>query len=149
MAALVAWLRADINRRMDRLDERLGSFNERLARIEAMQVEQGERLTRIETMQAEQGECLTRIEATLSAPSAAPFRARRNAVRAQRTPGSHRDRTERVEEATEEMETGLHAMSGELANTNERMAPIEGAFAGAPGRPFPELMAYAPGGHER
>ena len=36
----------------------------------------------------------------------------------------------------EEMETGLHAMSGELANTNERMAPIESAFTGAPGHPF-------------
>ena len=37
MMALVAWLRSDMNGRM-----------ERLARIETMQAEQGERLTRIE-----------------------------------------------------------------------------------------------------
>ena len=90
-AVLVARLRADMNRRMDRLEtaqaERLGQIEptpsghdaaspeigatlsehgERLTRIEAMQTEQGERLTRIETAQTEQGERLARIEATLS-----------------------------------------------------------------------------------
>ena len=42
------------------------------------------------------------------------------------------------------METGLHAVHGDLAHTNERMARIEGTVAGALGRPFPELMTRAP-----
>ena len=40
---------------------------------------------------------------------------------------------------------GQGALRGDLAATDERMARIEGAAAGALGRSFPERMAQAPG----
>ena len=77
MVVLVAWLRADMNERMDRLDtaqaeppgriETIPSgHNATLSGIDATLSDHGERLTRIVTVQAEQGERLARIEATLS-----------------------------------------------------------------------------------
>ena len=172
MTALVAWLRADMNGRMDRLDERLSRIEamqaeqgERLARVETVQAEQGERLTRIETVQAEQGERLTRIEAaqaeqgaTLSAHGERLTRieatlSEHGAVLSGHgaTLSAHSEPLTRIETAQNElrkrmegMETGQHAVRNELAHTNERMARIEGTVAGALGRPFPELMARAP-----
>ena len=38
----------------------------------------------------------------------------------------------------------VDGVRGELAATNERMARVEGAVAGALGRPWPERMAQAP-----
>ena len=141
MMALVAWLRSDMNGRMERLET---AQAERFGRVEAVQAEQGERLARIETMQAEQGERLTRIEAT---------QAEHSAVLSEHsaTLSGHGELLARIETAQNElrkrvegMETGLHAVHGDLAHTNERMARIEGTVAGALGRPFPELMTRAP-----
>ena len=118
--ALVAWLRSDMNGRMERLET---AQAERFGRVEAVQAEQGERLTRIEATQAKHsatlsghGELLARIETA------------QNGLR----------------KRVEGMETGLHAVHGDLAHTNERMARIEGTVAGALGRPFPERMTRAP-----
>ncbi len=70
MIALVAWLRADMNGRMDRLET---AHAERFGRIETAQAEQSAMLSKQSAMLSEQGamlsgigECLTRIEATLS-----------------------------------------------------------------------------------
>ena len=90
MIALVAWLRADMNGRMDRLET---AHAERFGRIETAQAEQGAMLSEHGAMLSGIGECLTRIEAMLS-------------------------------------------------EHGERMARVEGAVAGALGRPFPELMTH-------
>ena len=134
MTALVAWLRADMNGRMERLET---AQAERFGRIEAVHVEQGERLTRIEATLSEHGAILSRHGAALSAHGA--------------TLSGRSELLARIETAQNElrkhmegMETGLLAVRGELAHTNERMARIEGAVAGALGRPFPELMTRAP-----
>ena len=47
MVALIAWLRADTNRRIDRLEDRM---NERMDRLEAAQGELRERMARLEGM---------------------------------------------------------------------------------------------------
>ena len=155
MTALVAWLRADMNGRMERLET---AQAERFGRIEAVHVEQGERLTRIEAVQVEQGERLTRIEATLSEHGAmlsahGAILSRHGAALSAHgaTLSGHSELLARIETAQNElrkrmegMETGLLAVRGELAHTSERMARIEGAVAGALGRPFPELMTRAP-----
>ena len=63
MIALVAWLRADMNGRMDRLET---AHAERFGRIETAQAEQIAMLSKQSAMLSGIGECLTRIEATLS-----------------------------------------------------------------------------------
>ena len=158
MMALVAWLRSDMNGRMERLET---AQAERFGRVEAVHAEQGERLARIETMQAEQGERLTRIEATQAEHSATlsghgevtgiVFFIRFIFAEHSATLSGHGELLARIETAQNElrkrvegMETGLHAVHGDLAHTNERMARIEGTVAGALGRPFPELMTRAP-----
>ena len=60
MVTLVAWLRADMNGRMDRLDERMD-------RIEATLSEHGERLARIEATQSELRERMDGLDAELRA----------------------------------------------------------------------------------
>ena len=80
-------------------------------------------IAEVRAVQSEHGERLARIEAVLEAVQAAPF--------------EHGARLTRLKD-------GRGVLRGDLATTDERVARIEGAVAGALGRPFPERMAQAP-----
>ena len=161
MVTLVAWLRIDMNGRMDRLETAQG---ERLTRIEATQAEhgaalsehgamlsahgamlsahgatlseQGERLARIEATQAEQGERLTRIEATLAEHGATLSAHGERLIRIE---AAQNELRERMDGLDAELRAEMHAARADLSRINERMARTEGTVAGALGRPFPEL----------
>ena len=80
-------------------------------------------IAEVRTAQSEHGERLARIEAVLEAVQAML--------------SEHGVRLTRLED-------GQGVLRGDLATTNERVARIEGAVAGALGRPFPERLAQAP-----
>ena len=80
-------------------------------------------IVEVRAAQSEHGERLARIEAVLEAVQAVL--------------SEHGARLTRLED-------GQGVLRGDLATTNERVARIEGAVAGALGRPFPERLAQAP-----
>ena len=56
----------------------------------------------------------------------------------------HGERMARFEARMDGLEAAIAALARDMAALNERMARIEGAVAGALGRPFPERMAEGP-----
>ena len=80
-------------------------------------------IAEVRAVQSDHGERLARIEAVLEAVQAVL--------------SDHGARLTRLED-------GQGVLRGDLATTNERVARIEGAVAGALGRPFPERLAQAP-----
>ena len=94
-------------------------------RADIADVETGLRadIAEVRAVQSEHGERLARIEAVLEAVQAML--------------AEHGVRLTRLED-------GQGVLRGDLATTNERVARIEGAVAGALGRPFPERLAQAP-----
>ena len=66
MVGLIAWLRADMNRRMDRLETVVSEIRERVARLEVGQGELRGRMDRLENrmdrLEAGQGELRGRID---------------------------------------------------------------------------------------
>ena len=136
MTALVAWLRADMNGRMERLEtahaERFGRIEavqveqgERLTRIETGQAEQGERLTRLEAGQAEQGERLTRIEATQAEHSAILSAHGERLTRIETAQAEQTERLTRIEATQAEHGATLSGHGATLSAHGERLTRIE------------------------
>ena len=125
MIGLIVWLRADMNRRMDRIEVRMDRLDDRMDRIEAAVSEIRERVARLEAGQDELRERVARLET-----GQGELRGRMD--RLETGQGGLRSRMDRLETGQGELRSRMDRIDGQL---DAMPAAVGRAVAEAIGKP--------------